>query len=129
VVAPAAAALSIGLACGASAPQRDTKKPEPSLEYKLAVVQRGGYVAEDDPLVMRFGRALDRLVSKCPETRQQLADMGVKGRQILSEKHIDEALVDILENWRAAIPDDAQKGQVGPCADVLAAYVVLRVGR
>jgi len=102
---------------------------EQSLEYKLAVIHRGGYVREDDPLVMSFGRALDRLEAKCPETRQQIADMGVKGRELLREKNINEPLLAVFENWRASIPDEAQDGALGPCSQILSAYIVLRIGQ
>lgn len=120
--------LPVGLGCADSAARRDAGGREPSLEYKLAVIDRSGYVAEDDPLVARFSRALDHLEAKCPETRQRLADMGVKGHQILREKNIREALLDVFENWGASIPAEATKGEVGPCADILAAYVTLRIG-
>lgn len=122
-------AVLLIVTCGEPAPvPTPTPTPILSLEYKLAVLHRGGYVAENDPLVARFGRALDRLVAKCPETRQQLADMGVKGRQMLSERQINEALVDVLENWRASIPDEMTKGQFGPCREILVGYLTLRIG-
>ena len=125
--AAAFAGLLIGMGCAGS--DRDSRRTEPSLEYKLAVVHRSGYVPEDDPLIAQFGRVLDYLEAKCPENRQQLADMGVKGRQMLSEKHIDEALLDVFERWRASIPDEAEKGQLGPCADILGIYIAMRVGQ
>lgn len=82
-----------------------------------------------DPLVKSVSGALDRLEAKCPESRQQLADMGVKGRELLSDRGVDEPLLALFENWRAAIPNQTEDGGVGPCADILAAYVTLRVGR
>ena len=129
VVATVLAAVFIGCVDGVGDSPQDDRTPEPSLEYKLAAVSQGGYVRDGDPLVARFGRALDNLEAKCPESRQQLADMGVKGHQLLTEKQIGETLIGVLENWRASIPDDAQKGQLGRCADILAAYVTLRIGR
>jgi hypothetical protein len=99
-----------------------------SIEYKLAAIQQGGYVREDDPLVVQFGEALDRLESKCPEPRERLADMGVKGRQILLGKGVDEPLLSVFQNWGASLPGETTKGEVGPCADVLAVYVTLRAG-
>lgn len=116
--------ISTGVSCTDSADPKQS-----SMEYKLAVIDRGGYVREDDPLVVRFGRALDRLEAKCPETRQQLGDMGVKGYQIMRDKELREPLVEVFANWRASIPDSAAKGAIGPCADLLAAYVTLRIGQ
>jgi hypothetical protein len=55
--------------------------------------------------------------------------MGVVGRDLLREKGIHEPLVSIFENWGASIPDQTTDGGVGPCADILAAYVTLRAGR
>jgi hypothetical protein len=102
---------------------------EASLEYKLAVLQKGGYVSDDDPMMRRFAGVLDRLEAKCPESRQQLADMGVRGRELLSNSGLNEPLLTVFENWQAAIPDTNEDGGVGPCADVLAIYVTLRGGR
>ena len=113
----------------ASSDSASRSRVEQSLEYKLAVIHRGGYVREDDPLVMSFGRVLDRLVAKCPENRAQLADMGVKGRDLLREKNINEPLLEVFRNWRASIPDEAQDGEVGPCSQILSAYIVLRIGQ
>jgi len=103
--------------------------PERSLEYKLAVIHKGGYVAEDDPLVAQFGRALDRLEAKCPESRQQISDMGVKGQELLRNDGINEPLLDVFTNWWESIPADAEDGELGRCSDILAAYIALRVGR
>lgn len=100
-----------------------------TLEHKLAVIQQGGYVPEDDPLVMQFTRALDQLEAKCPESRQQLADMGMKGRKLLLGKNINEPLLEVFGNWRASIPHETQKGDVGPCSQILSAYIALRVQR
>ena len=108
----------------------DHERPrEPTVEYKLATIQQGAYISGDDPLVARFGQALDRLESKCLEPRERLADMSLKGRELLTEKGIYEPLVSTVENWGASIPDGVTKGAVGPCADILAAYVTLRAGR
>jgi len=120
--------LSAGCADTDTAGGEGPDTPESSLEYQLAVIHKGGFVAEDDPLVMRFARALDRLEAKCPETRQELADMGVKGRELLLESNIDEPLLEVFYNWRASIPDETQEGELGECLHILSAYMALRVG-
>jgi len=117
--------LATVAACGDPGPENTI---EPSLEQKLATVHSGGYVSADDPLVGRFSGALDRLEAKCPESRQQLADIGVKGRELLRDSGLTEPLLAVFENWRAAIPNDTEDGGVGLCADILAVYVTLRTG-
>jgi hypothetical protein len=74
----------------------DESASDIGIEYKLATIQQGGYVSKDDPLLVRFAQALDRLETKCPEPRERLADMGVKGRDLLRERGIQEPLVSIL---------------------------------
>lgn len=118
---------SIGKNLLSSNHSRAQSASEASLEYNLAVIHRGGYLREDDPLVMSFGRALDRLQAKCPETRQQLADMSVRARDILRDNNINEPLLAVLESWRGVIPDHVQKGALGPCSDILNSYIILRV--
>lgn len=124
-----AAAAMLLLVAGACGDPDPSYTREPSLEYKLAAIHSGGHVRDDDPLVSRFRSILDRLEGRCPESRQQLADMGVTGRDLLRQKGVDEALLTAFENWHAAIPDGVQDGGVGPCADILAAYVTLQAGR
>lgn len=121
-------AASLLFVAGCVNPDHERPSNE-SVEYKLATIQQGGYVSKDDPLVVRFGHVLDRLDSKCPEPRERIADMGVKGRDLLREKGIQEPLVSTFENWGASIPGEVTKGGVGPCADILAVYVVLRGSR
>lgn len=113
-----------------AAPKEETAAPkrevDNSVEYNLAAIQQGKRISQDDPLIARFEQALDRLESKCPEPRQSLAEMGVRGHELLIKEGIKEPLVSTFENWRGSIPDDMTKGEVGPCADILAAYVSLR---
>jgi hypothetical protein len=124
----AALLMLLMIAGGCVDPDDARYATESSLEHKLALIHSGGYVGADDPLVSSFSGALDRLEAKCPEARQQLADMGVRGREMMSEKGVVESLLAVFENWQAAIPDEVQDGGVGSCADILAVYITLRVG-
>lgn len=124
----AALQMLLMIAGGCVDPDDARYASESSLEQKLALIHRGGYVGGDDPLVSSFSGALDRLEAKCPEARQQLADMGVRGQELMSEKGVAEPLLGVFENWRAAIPDEVEDGGVGRCADILAVYITLRVG-
>ena len=102
--------------------------PEPSTEYKLAVIQEGGHVSPDDPAVTQYASALDRLEEKCPDERERLADYAVRSQQLLEERGIEESVLDILRNARSSIPDEMERGAVGSCSDIFAAYVALRRG-
>ena len=42
---------------------------EEVIEYKLAVVDQGGFVSIDDPVIDRYASALDRAEAVCPEGR------------------------------------------------------------
>ncbi len=115
------------LCMGCSTPEAHQPREEPSLEHKLAVIQRG-VVSEDDQLVSAFTQVLDRLESKCPETRQQIADMGVRAQELLTEENINEPLLDVFLNIAASIPSEAPGGAFGPCIEIFAAYLTLRSG-
>lgn len=101
---------------------------ERSIENRLASIHQGGAASASDPVERMFGNALDRLEAKCPESRQRIADMGVTGWEMMRDKGLNESLLAVLNNWRAAIPDETQDGGVGPCSDILALYVTLRIG-
>ena len=101
---------------------------ELSIENQLASIHQGGTASAGDPVARMFGDALDRLEAKCPESRQRIADMGVTGWEMMRDKGLNESLLAVLNNWRAAIPNETQDGGVGPCADILALYVTLRIG-
>ena len=96
-----------------------------TLEYKLAVVHKGGFVAEDDPLVSQFGRLLDSLTGKCRNGRQGVSDIGVRAQEILKERGVDLSLLEVMKGIDGSIPQEASGLD---CADVAAAFVTLIVG-
>ena len=100
--------------------------PTPTVEYKLAVVQSGGYVGPNDPLVGQLARALDDLAPRCQEDRQTLADMAVRLSQLLAGRGVQETPLSILVNGAGAVPIVPGKTT---CADAMAAYGVLRTPR
>ena len=77
---------------------------------------------------MQFDEVLDGLEAKCPESRERLANMGVKGRAILLEEGIEEPLLEHFKNWRLAVQDEAQEGGFEKCSSVLSAYIASRAG-
>ena len=74
-----------------------------SVEYKLAVVDRGGYVAPDDVVVARFGSLLQQLGSKFGETPERIGDMTVACRNSLREKGVSESIVNIMEGMNRVV--------------------------
>ena len=93
-----------------------------SLEYKLAVVHEGGFVAEDDPLVQQFRQVLDSLEPKCTESRQKIADMGVAAHDLLKDKGVSLSLLRVMQDVDYSIPAELSSQ---PCADIFATYVTL----
>jgi len=97
-------------------------------EYKLAVIQLGSAVDDDAPLVAEFAQVLNGLEAKCSESRERLANMGVRADEILRAEGINEPLIDVFESWRLEIPEAAAAGEVARCAPVLSAYITSKVG-
>ncbi len=120
VVAPATIAPTSPIT--ATPPAEEGTPVSESLEYKLAVVNEGGFVAEDDPLVGRFKSVLDNLQPKCTESRQKIADMGVKAQQLLQNKGVDLSLLRVMQAANDSIPPGFG---TQPCADIFAALVTL----
>ena len=121
-------------ACSVSAP-RVAESDEPSsngaewtendIEYKLAVVDAGGFVSTDDPVIDSYATALDNAESVCPEHRTMLSDIAVRSVQLLDENvpgHTENAL-----SMLRAIHDAASGGeQLGvECTEIAATIIVL----
>lgn len=94
-----------------------------SVEYKLAVIDRGGNLDTDDPLVGQFRSVLDALVEKCSDSRQRIADMGVTAQGLLQDKGVDVGLIRVMQDVDRSIPSGLGEQ---PCADVFASYVTLQ---
>lgn len=97
--------------------------PDESLEYKLAVINAGGYVPKDHITVARFRSLLRQLSETYVENRQQVADMTVMAQKMLRKEGIEENLLNIIEglNQLFSKPVENQK-----YAEYAAAYVTLR---
>jgi hypothetical protein len=106
-----------------SVPQREMGSSTESLEYKLAVVDAGGYVRPDDLTVARFRSLLDQLSAKYVENRTQIADMSVTGQKLLREKGVSQSIQSIMEGLNGVLdgPLGNQK-----YAEYIALYVQLR---
>lgn len=79
----------------------DSNKP---LEYKLAVINANGIVAEDDITVTRFRYLLDTLEIKSGYSRQQIGDMTVSAQELIrSEYGKDITVLDLMEKANSAM--------------------------
>lgn len=96
-----------------------------SIEYKLAVVD--GNSTPSDETIRRYGCALDLLERYCTESRQEIADLTVRGQQILQEENVDESLINLLQNFRNSIPEEAEPCEAGDCRSIFSSYITLRV--
>lgn len=96
-----------------------------SIEYKMVVLERGDYVAPDDPAVAELGRALDKFQTKSDSPRDRLANVAALVHDQMKERGVDESYLSILTHVYDALPDDAHLhgDQIsGP----FAAYATLR---
>ena len=67
-----------------------------SLHYKLAVIDRGGYVDPADPIVLRYQIALNDAVKVSGETATEVADMTVKAQELIRKKGQDGTLLQLM---------------------------------
>ena len=94
-----------------------------SLEYKLAVIDAGGWVADDDLRIARFRSLLSQLAEKYVEDREQIANMTVKSQQLLQAEGIDERMLPIMEAMNQVFVGKMENQQY---AEYLGIYVSLR---
>lgn len=81
-----------------------------SLEYKLASINHGSPVEEDDVTIIRFRYLLDSLEKKTANSKQQIGDMSVKAQEVLKEKYGKEvSLLELIEQTDKAIPSNSNK--------------------
>lgn len=110
-----------------------TPTPEPSgsryseddTEYKLAVIDAGGFVDLDDPSIDAYARALDAAEAKCTDKRSLLGDYAVRAWQILAEEGVDVTVLQALRAIDQSIPDESPKLD---CAEIMAAWITLTRG-
>lgn len=98
---------------------------EYTTEYKLAVIDKGGYIEEDDPIVSEYKVLLESLKSKVINDEMDIADTVVKTQEILKDDYqINLSILKIMTDLDNSIPDDVGKLDL---ADIATAYIVLLV--
>jgi hypothetical protein len=96
-----------------------------SIEHKLAEVNKGGYVSEEDISVNRFRFLLTQLSDRLPESREKIADISVYGQNDLRKIGVAESLLNIMEGMYQATIFVKPKTQ-GEYAEWIAAYLTVR---
>lgn len=94
-----------------------------SIEYQLACINAGRRVAQDDITVARFRSLLRQLSHTFVEDPQQIADMSVKGLQMLKQDGISESLLNIMEGMNQLFSTKVANQKY---AELIAAYLTLR---
>lgn len=112
--------FSFALACSDSSP-KETK--DPSVEYQLAVINEGGYVEEDDPVVDEFKSLVESIDKKVVEGPTEIGDILVTGQEILADKYdIRISLLELTSNLEESLPDDSTNLNF---EEIAVAYIVI----
>lgn len=78
----------------------------PPVEYRLAVINAGSYVPEDDITVVRFRYLLEVLERKTTSSKEQISDMTCAAVQRLRNVYgVEVKLLDYMEGVNASIPE------------------------
>lgn len=76
---------------------------------KLATIDANTYVAEDDITVKRFESLLNRISSKCTNSKEDIANVLVKVQQVLQDNYgVNVKLMELAETGNQSLPDEAQ---------------------
>jgi len=104
--------------------ESEKESAEESLEYKLAVINEGGYVSEDDATINRFRYLLKIINGKTKNSKQEIADMTCNGWEMLEDDYgVEVSLLEFMEGANDSIPPNNDiKVDYG---EILAAYVLL----
>jgi len=109
----------------------ETKAANPgdeySTEYKLAVIQNGGYLPESDPLVGKFRSHLESISKKTGEEWNRIGDVAVTAHKLMKEKRVNEDLLTVTQAIDGSLPDELEPGTI-KLEEIASAYVVLRTG-
>jgi len=106
-----------------SEPVTQQPKPERSIEYKLATLDKGHVVSEDDVTIARFRSLLQQLDAKYADNKQGIADSTVVAQRLLREEGIEESLLNIMEGMNQLFLLELAELKY---TEYATAYVVLR---
>src|SRR5438270_4002800 len=92
------------------------------VEYKLAIIEAGGYVPKEHITVARFRSLLKQLQIGYKEDSERIANITVWAQNSLKKEGIKESLLNIMEGMNQILVRERRKEY----AQFVAAYVVLR---
>lgn len=82
-------------------------EPTPTtLEHKLAVVNAGEYVPEDDPTVDRAREYLKVIDERAVQNKQEIADIAVATWNELKSEGVQVSLLDVMIAIDESVPDE-----------------------
>ncbi len=116
--------MLLGLVAASPVAYAEDERP---VEYSLAIIQTGGYIAPDAPLVFRYGAVLDRLGERCQESRSQLGGIALRLSDYLREQGVYTATpLSLLQGTDNATPPDLfGPDHLANCSEVLALVATL----
>jgi hypothetical protein len=123
VISLCIALLFFASACGISEHDQTSRKNIP-MEKKLADLNAGHTVDDNDITVARFRSLLDQLSQRFPEARDKIGDMTFKTQELLKKDGISESLLRIMEGLNQASKSSQSKGR--KYAEYATAYTMLR---
>jgi len=108
VVAAAVIIVFFGfaLACTSTGPE---EVKNPTVEYQLAVINEGGHVEENDPVVAEFKDLVQSIDEKSVEGPTEIGDILVKAQEILWDNYkIRVSLLGLTRELEKSLPDDGK---------------------
>lgn len=94
-----------------------------STAYKLATIEKGGYVSKNDLLVKRFQNLLDQLSNTYVENESRIADMTVNAKNILEKAGIQESMINMMTGMNLIFSSKIENQKY---SEYISAYIVLR---
>jgi len=112
--------FSFAFACSDSSPE---EPKDPSVEYQLAVINEGGYIEENDPVVDEFKSLVESIDKKVVEGPTEIGDILVTGQEILADKYdIRISLLELTRNLEESLLDDSTNLNF---EEIAVAYIVI----
>lgn len=123
LVIGALCALTFVAACGGDDDDATPTATAP-LEYRLASINAGALVADDDATIAEFGALLDELETYCPDSRQDVADLGVSSNELISERGGTETLMQTMQTVTQLLREGTAIVEDDSCTSAFALWVI-----